>query len=195
MPLAELYNSLALIEEFMAQESIIQYGHRVVTDDWPLVFPLMMATGHAKYKYAVTSPFPAEAFAQTSLETNGEDAEFEKPLRTRGPDAIVQGEYMAVFLREADLGRLRYGLVTRDAQGQLQVCDPADVGDVAARLAWSRGIGGLPRWTDENTNTKEELKYSNIALLDAGAVEKMFAAANELASRKDKITRQLQAKR
>ncbi|KAI0913952.1 hypothetical protein F4823DRAFT_575032 [Ustulina deusta] len=37
MPLAEFYTSLALIEKFMALETIIKYGHGVAEDQWPLV--------------------------------------------------------------------------------------------------------------------------------------------------------------
>ncbi|KAK0704461.1 hypothetical protein B0H67DRAFT_648896 [Lasiosphaeris hirsuta] len=52
-------------------------------------------------------------------------------LRIRGPDAILHGEYTAVFLQEPDLYRLRYGLVTRDAQGRLEVWDAAGMADAA----------------------------------------------------------------
>lgn len=154
--------------------------------------------------YVVSSPFPAEAF---DLATQDVDS-FKFPLRTRGFDPIVHGEYTAVFLREPDLGRLRYGLVTRDAQGQLEVWDPADVADaaddVAARLAWSDGIGALPQWVDETREedravklTRKEKKKAQEegrsskcqygTLLDVAAVEMMMAAAAELSSRKEEI--------
>ena len=47
-PLAEFYTSLARVEKFMADDQIVRRGHRVIMDRWPLIFPLMMATGNAK---------------------------------------------------------------------------------------------------------------------------------------------------
>ena len=47
-PLTEFYTSLARIEKFMADGRIVRGGYCVVMDRWPLIFPLMMATGNAK---------------------------------------------------------------------------------------------------------------------------------------------------
>ncbi len=112
--------------------------------------------------------------------------QFMKPLRIRGPEAVVQGEYTMVFLREPDLGRLRYGLVTRNTAGQLEVHDPAMAarasGDTEAAQAWEAGIGALPPWTPG----KAERTDRNTLLLDSAAVETMWAAAAELAARRQK---------
>ncbi|KAK0716017.1 hypothetical protein B0H67DRAFT_554426 [Lasiosphaeris hirsuta] len=148
IPLAEFYTSLARIEKYMATDDIIERGHMVLRNRWPLVIPLLMATGSAESMYTVSSPFPAQAFEEATSEMNS----FNLPLRTRRPDPILYGEYTAVFLREPDLGRLRYGMVTRNAKGQLEVYDPADVADAvddaAAQLAWRHGIGALPLWVE-----------------------------------------------
>ncbi len=108
------------------------------------------------------------------------DKEYTKPLRMRGPEPIVHGEHTMVLLREPDLGRLRYGLVTRDAEGQIEVDDPATVADYA-KEAWEAGLGALPAWT-----AKAERTDRNRLLLDPGVVETMWAAAAELATRHQK---------
>ncbi|KAI5867961.1 hypothetical protein GGS23DRAFT_601938 [Durotheca rogersii] len=193
MPLAEFYTSLTLIEKYMANDHIIKSGHEVVADRWPLACLLLMATGSAKSPYAVSSPFPAKAFDDATWEASGNT--YKMPLRTRGPDPILHSEYAAVFLREPDLCRLRYVLVTRDAQGQLAMCDPADIataaGGPAARLAWGRGIGALPPWIDKVKKDERSSNCRNIALLNAAAVETMLAAAAELSLRKEEINREI----
>ena len=67
-----------------------------------------------------------------------------------------------MFRQEADLGRLWYGMVTRDEKGELRVYHPAEVadteGDVAARRAWKSGIGGLPQWRDKKEPRKKRLR-------------------------------------
>ena len=135
----------------------------------------------------MTSPFPTEAFDHATWDAYG--GSFDKPLRIRGPDAIEYGEYTMVFLREPDLGRLRYGLVTRDPEGQFEVCDPTAIADAvgnhAARLAWEKGIGKLPAWTEKKEERRT--KYQNIALIDVNAVEIVCTAAQELASRENEI--------
>lgn len=115
------------------------------------------------------------------------------PLRARGPDAIMHGEYSVVFLREPDHCRLRYGLVTRDAEGRLKVCDPAiiadAVGDDAAQFAWSKCIDALLAWAE--TKEEQSPEYRNTVLIDTDAVEKMFEAATWLASRREEIKKEL----
>ncbi|KAI0431720.1 hypothetical protein F5Y09DRAFT_354693 [Xylaria sp. FL1042] len=193
MPLAEFYTSLQRIEIGMVSNTPEWCS---VDERWPMIFPLMMATGNTKSWFTVSSPFPAEAFEQVCWQYARHT--WKKTLQTRGSDAIIHGEYTAVFLHESDLGRLRYGLVTRDAQGQMQVCDPAEVGDAAARRAWANGIGGLTQWADkeqEKGEVKEkkewEIEHPGIALFDVGAVEHMFAAAEQLVSRQDEIKKQI----
>ncbi|RMD44114.1 hypothetical protein DV735_g983, partial [Chaetothyriales sp. CBS 134920] len=131
----------------------------------------------------LSSPFPAEAFHLAMWEAHS----FMKEVRICGPDPIMHGEHTLVFLREPDLGRLRVGLVTRDARGQLQVDDPAAAarvaGDEEAAEAWERGVGALPAWTD--MGEEEGRRYRrNTMLLDVAAVNTMWAAAAEIAAHK-----------
>lgn len=73
---------------------------------------------YAKSEYAISSPIPAEAFCNALC-----NMDRARESRIRGLDAITHGEYTVMVLQELDLGRLRYGLVTRDAAGRLQVFD------------------------------------------------------------------------
>ncbi|KAJ2906913.1 hypothetical protein MKZ38_009776 [Zalerion maritima] len=137
-PLAERYTSLARIEEFMAYGELYVPGVRRMFNRYPLVFPMMMATGNEEPEYVLSSPISAEAFSHASWEAYLQ-GQYEKPLRVRGLDPIKHGEYTMVLVKEPDCDRLRYGLVTRDAEGRLSVHDPAAVEDA--------GIGRLPAWT------------------------------------------------
>ncbi|KAJ9133177.1 hypothetical protein NKR23_g10910 [Pleurostoma richardsiae] len=189
-PLAEVYTSLASIEKFMSNRSIIENAHGTLTNRWPLVFPLMMATGDVESEWAVSSPFPAEAFHHAMFETQS----FEKPMRIHGPDPIVRGEYTLVFLREPDLGRLRVGLVTRDATGRLEVHDPGAAaraaGDEEAASAWENGIGKLPAWSGKGEEG-EQRYCRNTMLLGAAAVEIMWAAAEKLSAQENEICQKI----
>ncbi|KAK2594392.1 hypothetical protein QQS21_007898 [Conoideocrella luteorostrata] len=189
-PLVEFYTSLARIEKFMANKDIIQRGHDVIFDRWPLAFPLMMTMGHAASEYVVSSPLPARAFELVMWDTQGPKMS-SKPLRTRGPEPVLHGEHTLMFLREPDLGRLRYGLVTRDASGKLDVLEPAAaaraVGDEEAARAWEQGVGALPAWTWAAEEERPQRFCRDTMLLDATAVETMLAASVELAAHKDEI--------
>lgn len=56
-PLAELYTSLASIEKFMSHKSIVEKANDLITDRWPLIFPLMMATGNIEVRRFLMSTF------------------------------------------------------------------------------------------------------------------------------------------
>ena len=105
------------------------------------------------------------------------------PMKIHGPDPIVHGEHMLVLLREPDLGRLRVGLVTRDAAGRLEVHDPAaaahTVGDEEAAEAWMGGVGKLPAWTSEG-DKKNQRYCRDTMLLSVAAVQTMWNAAAKL---------------
>ncbi|KAI0443031.1 hypothetical protein F4803DRAFT_517156 [Xylaria telfairii] len=187
--LDEFYKSMARIEKFMSNEYILT-SPGVVIDRWPLVFPLMTATGNVESRYALSSPLPPEAFGPAATDRNffGSD----KLLRIQAPDPSLPGEYTLVFLREPNLGRLRYGLVTRDDAGQLEVHDPAAVAcavnDEEAVTAWECGIGALTTW---KSGEKAEIKDRNTMLLDTAAGETMWAASAALATQEDEINKKI----
>ncbi|KUI64508.1 hypothetical protein VM1G_00676 [Cytospora mali] len=175
-PLAEHFTSLARIEEFMSYKKTYSFNR------YPLVFPLMLAIGNAESEYVVTSPIPAEAFNYAWDATQGMSR---VPLRYHGMDAIRYGEYTMILLEELDHNRLRYGLATRDAKGQLEVYDPADVDDAAAQRAWHAGIGRLPAWKAETqavakTGRGQQNAQRSTMLLGVDAVQTICAAVEEL---------------
>jgi hypothetical protein len=70
-----------------------------------------------------------------------------------------------MVVHERDIDRLSYGIVTRNAEGTMEIYDPEalakSLGDVAAVRAWRAGIGKLPKWTEEeqeerNRKNREE---------------------------------------
>lgn len=99
-----------------------------------------------------------------------------------------------MFLREPDYGRLRYGLVTRGREGQLEVLDPGAAAlaadDAEAALAWNRGVGALPKWRGEEEARQEQgeevekeklyRQSRNTMQLDVAAVEKIYTAVRQL---------------
>ncbi|KAJ9137725.1 hypothetical protein NKR23_g8964 [Pleurostoma richardsiae] len=204
-PLAEVYTSVARIEEFMSCNDIAD-STCTLTDRWPLVIPLMMATGNKKKKseYRVSSAFPAEAFSLATREMQGGCILEWNSLPARGSYPIVHGEHTLVLLREPDHGRLRYGLVTRDREGRLEVLDPAAAAtaadDAEAAQAWKVGVGALPTWTNEEELKEGEDKEKaaeqyrsrrDIMLLDPTAVEKIWAATTRLSAHKDAIWKKI----
>ncbi|KAH8157533.1 hypothetical protein CIB48_g10714 [Xylaria polymorpha] len=161
--LDEFYTSMRRIEKFMSHEMITE--ELVLGKRWPLVFPLMTATGNLEvsrklaptsiyvfkeaqvnqpkqFPYALSSPLPAEAFGLAMIEMSS----YDKALRIRGPDPVIPGEYTLVFLREPNLG--------------------------------------APEW---KTGEKAEMTDRNTMLLDTAAVETMWAASAALAAQKDEI--------
>ncbi|KAI1158873.1 hypothetical protein F5B18DRAFT_63094 [Nemania serpens] len=103
-----------------------------------------------------------------------------------------------VFLPESKLERLRYGMVMRDDAGRLEVHEPAAVARamddeeaarmwehrIEARQAWRAGEGTETTETTETTKKTKKTKRSAI-LIDTAAVETMWAASTELATRKE----------
>jgi hypothetical protein len=67
-----------------------------------------------------------------------------------------------MVVHERDIDRLSYGIVTRNAEGTLEIYDPEalakSLGDVAAVRAWRAGIGKLPKWTEEEQEERNRKK-------------------------------------
>ncbi|KAK7739119.1 hypothetical protein SLS53_005755 [Cytospora paraplurivora] len=118
------------------------------------------------------------------------------PLRYHRMDAIIHGEYTIMLLEELDHNRLRYGLVTRNAKGQLEVYNPAEVDNIAAQRAWQAGIGRFPAWKDETqavpeTGRGQETSQRSTMLLGVDAVQTICAAVDELVVRAEEIGRKI----
>ncbi|KAL2277539.1 hypothetical protein FJTKL_15372 [Diaporthe vaccinii] len=181
----EVYTSAARFEKSMTTKEMVCSGHRTLGDRWPLKLPLDIAMGYERDKYVITLPFPAELFALAWEETVG-NSSFEKRMRLYGFDAIVAGEFTLVFLHELDLNLVHYGLVTRGADGQLEVRDPAaaarEAGDEEAALAWERGFPAVNR--SEGQDERAQKRY---VLLDVAAVEKIHAASTTVARKRNRI--------
>lgn len=167
--LAEFFTSCRRIEGFIARCDGGEFGIHDITARYPLQVPMMMATGNPNvssfslntvptpsskrpsnqqcWSKAAISPFPAEAFERAAWEVNS--GRFERELRTRSPDPILLGEYTMMVVHERDIDRLSYGIVTRNAEGTMEIYDPEalakSLGDVAAVRAWRAGIGKLPK--------------------------------------------------
>ncbi|GAW23136.1 hypothetical protein ANO14919_126860 [Xylariales sp. No.14919] len=194
-PLAEFYTSVARFEDFMSHGQAT--APQMLTDRWPLAFALMMGTGKVKSEYAVSSPIASEAFKFAQAEKNwGGRIKVKKPLRIRGFDPVLPSEHTLVLLREPNLGRLRYGMVTRDDAGRLEVHDPAAVartaGDEEAAGRLGARLRALPAW---RADKKAETKERNTTLLDTAAVETMYTASTELAARAEEIQDEIEEMR
>lgn len=65
-----------------------------------------------------------------------------------------------MVVHERDIDRLSYGIVTRNAEGTMEIYDPEalakSLGDVAAVRAWRAGMGKLPKWTEEEQEEREK---------------------------------------
>ncbi|KAI1425028.1 hypothetical protein F5Y12DRAFT_398905 [Xylaria sp. FL1777] len=158
--LAEFYTAIARFETFMSNKEFINYGYDNMLQRWTVAFPLHMATGSEHSEYVVTAPLPPESFSLATRELMGGKSSELNSLPMRGPYPIVHEEYTLVFLREPDHGRLRIGMATLTEEGKLIVLDPEDVAleasDEKAALAWRRGVGRLPRWTDATEDEEEK---------------------------------------
>ncbi|KAL2285933.1 hypothetical protein FJTKL_07425 [Diaporthe vaccinii] len=141
--------------------------------------------GYERDIYVITSPFPAELFALAWEETVS-NGSFKKRMRLHGFDAIIAGEFTLVFLHQPDLDLVHYELVTRSANGQLEVRDPAaaarDAGDEKAALAWERGFPA-----ENRSEGQDEQAQKRYVLLGVAAVKKTHTASTTLARKRNRI--------
>jgi hypothetical protein len=78
-----------------------------------------------------------------------------------------------MVVHERDIGRFSYGIVTRNAEGTMEIHDPEalakTLGDGAAVRAWRAGMGKLPKWIEEeqaerNRKNSEEREKTRMEL-------------------------------